>query len=128
MKEMSKDKKIELLERFLRAVVGRPQSDIKIEYWSYDSLKPVIRLSDCNIEDVMKISSCLEMYDINISFYPYGKVVKNPWEKRRYIEGFTEVEFMFEPLYYEEAEKLRRKLKEKVEQEHRLPEEKKLEP
>lgn len=111
MKEMSKDKKIELLERFLKAVIGRPQSDIEIKYEEYDAINLFIIVSDCDIDDVVRVSSNLDMYDISTTFHPHGQVTKG-WDGKSRIEGTTEVEFFFEPLYYERVEELEKKVKE----------------
>jgi len=103
MKEMSKDEKIQLLERFLRAVVGRP--DTEIRYYGGH-----IRL-DCDIEDVIRVLSNLRIQSIEAFFYPIVRKSDWKWSKEKW-EGDTQVEFFFEPQYWKENEELKKKIKE----------------
>ncbi len=109
---MSKDEKIVLLERFLRAVVGRPEA--KITYKGYEFNCPTISV-ECDIDNVVRIISDLNSSDIHPSFYPRGTIEKLPWEKRKVLEGTTDVEFFFEPLLWKENELLKKKIKELTE-------------
>jgi hypothetical protein len=108
MRQISKDEKIQLLERFLRAVVGRPEAEII--YFGGHSY-PRIRV-ECDIDDVIKIMSNLEISgEIYTFFYPRARKEKFLSNKSEW-EGTTEVMFSFEPQYWKQVEELERKVKE----------------
>ena len=106
---MSKDEKIVLLERFLKAVVGEP--DAEIEYRNPLEGYGEIWV-DCDIDDVIKNISSLEMDDINVWFFPEGKMEKLPWDKKSRLRGTTKLQIQFEPKYWKQVEELKKELKE----------------
>lgn len=106
---MSKDKKIVLLERFLKAVVGEP--DAEIEYRNQLEEYGEIWVN-CDIDNVIKIISSLSMDDIDVWFFPEGKMEKFPWDKKSHLRGTTKVKLQFEPIYWKQVEQLKKELKE----------------
>jgi hypothetical protein len=114
MNEITKDQKIQLLERFLRAVVGRPETEIIYKNYSLDFSFPKI-VMECDVDNVIKIMSDLSMGgNIDTSFYTLGAKKVKDWFKNRgeKWEGCTEVEFLFEPQYWRDVERLEKENKE----------------
>lgn len=108
MKKISKDEKVFILERFLRAILGRPEAEL--EYRKYGDNHFEI-WAECDINDIIKNMTNLEIQDISASFFVEGYMEKYPWDKKKRLEGRAIAQLMFEPLYWEQIEKLKKELK-----------------
>lgn len=113
---ISKDRKIKYLEKFIKAIYGRPEATIKYSNIFFNTLE--IELSDCDVEDVIKTIENLKMQNIELSFHQdvektdLNKIDKRYRKYANKYEGVTNLTIIFEPDYYEETIELKKQIEE----------------
>ncbi len=101
---ISDKEKIEILERFLRAVVGCHNPEAPIRYRKICDTYEV--LLECNPDTIVKYLPELGLNDIDVMFYSALK------KENGETVPIVEVEIMFEPQYWRDVLRLEKENKE----------------
>ena len=108
--KITKDQKIEALERIVKAIFGRQESNIEYKKHFKEITEVVV---ECDIDDAVKQLSNLDIADINYWFFTderkLSKEESNSWNKP--YEGYTVINLTLETQYWKENEKLKEEIK-----------------
>jgi len=106
-RNISKDKKIEILERIVTAIFGRQEGTIAYRYLIGST--PEITL-ECDVDDAIKVLGNLSMAEIDYWFYTNERKLKTKLFGKQF-EGYTEINLTLEPKYWKEVERLKEEIK-----------------
>ena len=108
-KDIDMEDKVRVLERFLKAVCGCLE-DSRVQYRKLENVVE-LRIEDVDVDSMVEIIYSLEMNDIDVSFFPKGRVLANGE-----IDGYVVAILSFKPLYWRRTiEKNREVLLKKIE-------------
>ena len=114
--EITNEKKIEALERIVKAIFGRQSKEIT--YWQ-DCEDMITVKVECDLDDAIKNLSSLHTASIETDFYTGEHKVENPAQWEHEWEGYTEITLYIETVYWEKClqlEEENKKLKEQLQQ------------
>jgi hypothetical protein len=116
MNEITTEKKIEALERIVKAIFGRQSKEITYSQNCEDVMQ--VKL-ECDLDDAIKNLSSLHIANIETDFYTGERELSKEeiftWSKP--WEGYTEITMYLETDYWEKSIKLgeeNKKLKEEL--------------
>ncbi len=105
MSEITNEKKIEILEKIVKAIFGRQSKTIHYRQNCEDLIE--VKL-ECDLDDAIKNLSSLHCASIETDFYTgereLTKEEQTAWS--RPWEGYTEITMYLETDYWEKAQKL----------------------
>lgn len=108
--KITKDQKIEVLERIIKAIFGRQEGTIKY----IKNFKDLIEVRiECDVDDAVKQLSNLDIAEINYWFFTDERKLdkKRLWKEHMY-EGYTMINLILETQYWKQVEKLKKEIKE----------------
>ena len=109
--KVSDKEKIDALERVLRAVFGRPETDIRYRTPYEGAIEIML---ECDVDDALKVIIELSMNDIQSSFFVDERKLSEEDQKfwGKEWEGFDTIHLFVEPQPWRENIELNKEIKE----------------
>ena len=109
--KISKDQKIEILERIIKAIFSRQEGTIEYKSYCKNHIEVTV---ECDVDDAVKVLTSLSNAEIDYWFYTTERKLNAEdskfWGKD--VEGCTEIILTLEPRYWKEVDKLEKEIKE----------------
>lgn len=109
--KITKDMKIEALERIVKAVFGMVEGKIGYRKNFKDMLEVTV---ECDVDDAVKLLDNLNMGEIDHWFYVAERKIDPKYSKLRNCnyEGYTEITLTLETQYWKRVKELEKELSE----------------
>ena len=101
MNEITNDKKIEVLERIVKAIFGRQSKEIRYRSNFEDMIEVTL---ECDVDDAIKVLGNLHIASIETDFYTGERQLEKPAAWEHPWEGFTEITLYCETEYWKKIE------------------------